>query len=141
MSAAKACLTTVPRMPFLPPEHTEQRRAMEAVGMAERKRAKEMEAQEVNLPADELRAILKRERHRMGRIASDLASLKATAVQAQLEAEVVEEGRINCLMRRMDDLQSEKGRIILELEREEEMVRVPYDCGIFKKYVQPSASF
>jgi hypothetical protein len=36
---------------------------------------------------------------------------------------VLEEGRVNNLMRRLDVLQQEKGRIIVELEREEEMVR------------------
>ena len=48
--------------------------------------------------------------------------MKSTAVASQAEAEVFEEGRINCLMRRLDSLQKEKGRIIVELEREEEMV-------------------
>lgn len=96
---------------------------MEAAATAERKRAKQLEVQEADLNADELRAILKRERHRMGRIAADLAGLRATSAQCQQEAEVIEEGRINTLMRRMDDMQREKGRIIIELENEEEKVR------------------
>lgn len=113
-----------PRLPvFPPPEHSDQRKAMEAVATAERQRAKEMEAKEENLSAEELRAILKRERHRMGRIAGELASVRYLTGHYQLEAEMCEEGRINCLMRRMDLLQQEKGRIIVELEREEEMVR------------------
>jgi len=33
-----------------------------------------------------------------------------------------EEGRINSLMRRLDGLKKEKGQIIVELEREEEML-------------------
>lgn len=123
-AAVKPSLLTMPlRMPFLPPEHSEARKAMQAAATAERKRAKEMAEKEVNLTADELRETLKRERHRMGRIAADLAALKATAAHSQLEAEMIEEGHINCLLRRMDDLQQEKGRIIVELEREEEMVR------------------
>ena len=125
VTAAKQSLTTtLPlRMPFLPAENTEQRKAMEAAVAKERKRAKEMELQEAGMSADELRAVLKRERHRMGRIAADLAVLKCNTVHAQLEAEMVEEGHINTLLRRMDELQQEKGRIIVELEREEEMVR------------------
>jgi len=43
-------------------------------------------------------------------------------VAGQAEAEIREEGRINNLMRRLDGLQKEKGRIIIELEREEEML-------------------
>ena len=123
VAAAVKPLTMPLRMPFLPPEHSEARKAKQAAATAERKRAKEMAEKEVNLTAEELRDILKKERHRMGRIAADLAALKATAAQSQLEAEMIEEGHINCLLRRMDDLQQEKGRIIVELEREEEMVR------------------
>jgi hypothetical protein len=96
---------------------------MEAAAAKERARTKEMEEEEKTLDVDALRGILKRERARMCRIAADLAGMKSTAVQSQLEAEVIEEGRINCLMRRLDTVQQEKGRIILELEREEEMVR------------------
>ena len=58
----------------------------------------------------------------MSRLAADLAVLKSNAVQSQAEAEVNEEGRINCLLAHLDGLQQEKGRIIVELEREEEMV-------------------
>lgn len=117
-----------PAMPFLstmtPPEPSETRKAMEAAAATERTRSKRLEEDEKELNADELRAVLKRERARMGRIAADLAAMKSSAVQSQLEAEVIEEGRINCLMRRLDTVQKEKGRIIVELEREEEMVRL-----------------
>ena len=123
ISQARAALMTVPAMPFLPHEHSAQRKAMESAIMAERKRAKELEINELNLNADEMRAVLKRERHRMGRIAGELAALKAASAQSQLEAEVTEEGRINTLMRRMDHLKRDKGRIIVELENEEERVR------------------
>ena len=66
---------------------------------------------------------LKRERQYSKRLVGELAALKSVAVTSTLEAEINEEGRINCLMRRLDILQKEKGRIIVELEREEEMVR------------------
>ena len=111
----------LPQMP--PPEPTEVQRVMEAAATKERARAKSCEEEEANLGPDELRAVLKRERHRSARMAADLAALRASAVQSQFEAEVLEEGRINNLMRRLDVLQQEKGRIIVELEREEEMVR------------------
>jgi predicted exporter len=106
----------------MPPEPTAAHKAMEAAVAAERQRAHAMEANEADLTADEVRQVLKRERWRMGKLAADLAALRATAVQSQLEAEVLEEGRINHLMRRLDHVQQEKGRLIVELEREEEMV-------------------
>jgi len=117
-------LTTMTSATASPPGHQQiqQRKAMEAASAAERTRAKELEEQEANMTADELRAVLKKERHRTAKIQADLAALRSGTVQQQFEAEVLEEGRINGLMRRMDDLQEEKGRIILELEREEEMV-------------------
>jgi glycyl-tRNA synthetase beta subunit len=96
---------------------------MEAAVHSERMRAKEKEKEEENMTADELKAVLKRERSRMSKISADLAALRSAAGQSQAEAEVHEEGRINNLMRRVECLQQEKGRIILELEREEEMVR------------------
>jgi hypothetical protein len=115
-------------LPFLgnvnpePPEISLERKAMEAAAAAERTRAKELEEAEVNMTAEELHAVLKKERHRTAKIQADLAALRSGSVQQQFQAEVLEEGRINGLMRRMDDLQAEKGRIVLELEREEEMV-------------------
>jgi hypothetical protein len=108
-----------------PPEPSESRRAMLAAVAKERQRAEEMEAAENTIEdAHALRAILKAERKRMAKIAGDLAALQTLAVQWQLEAEVNEEGRINSLWRQMDTLQQEKGRIIVELEQEEEMVSV-----------------
>ena len=112
-----------PFMPNLSPSGP-TRAAMEAAVHSERMRAKEMEKQEETMTADELRAVLKRERSRMSKLSADLAALRSAAVQSQAEAEVHEEGRINHLMRRVECLQQEKGRIILELEREEEMVRL-----------------
>lgn len=88
----------------------------------EKERIRTLEETEINLGADELRQILKKERQRTCKLVGELASMKSTAVASQAEAEVFEEGRINCLMRRLDSLQKEKGRIIVELEREEEMV-------------------
>jgi len=113
-----------------PPELSNQRKAMEAASAAERTRAKELEEAESTMDADELRAVLKKERHRTAKIQADLAALRSGTVQQQFQAEVLEEGRINGLMRRMDDLQEEKGRIILELEREEEMVCKTDDCKV-----------
>lgn len=103
----------------VPPEISEQRKAMEAAAAKERARAKAMEETELELSAEELRAVLKKERLRTAKIQSDLAALRNSTVQQQFQAEVLEEGRINGLMRRMDILQEEKGRIIVELEREE----------------------
>lgn len=106
-------------LPLQPPEISEQRRAMEAAAAKERQRAKQLEEEEKDLSADQLREILKRERHRTAKIQADLVALRFGTVKQQLEAEVIEEGRINGLMRRLDMLQEEKGRIIVELEREE----------------------
>jgi hypothetical protein len=118
--------TTSDAADVIPPELSDQRKAMEAACAAERVRAKQREMEEQNMTADELRMVLKKERLRTGKIKSDLVALRYGAVQNQLQAEVLEEGRINGLMRRMDLLQEEKGRILLELEREEEMV-----CKLF----------
>lgn len=104
------------------------RTAMEAAVQSERARAKLKEKEEEEMTADELRVVLKRERTRMSKFAADLTALRAAAVQSQAEAEVHEEGRINCLMRRLEGLQQEKGRLIVELEQEEEMVRASM-CG------------
>jgi len=81
-----------------------------------------LEEKEKTMDADGLKTALKRERAHSARLAADLAGLWSSAVQSQADAEVLEEGRINSLMRRMDRLQREKGRIIVELEREEEML-------------------
>jgi len=111
-------------MPYMPNlSHAgPTRAAMEAAVHSERERSKEKEKEEETMDADELRAVLKRERIRMSKIQADLAALRAAAVQSQAEAEVHEEGRINNLMRRVECLQQEKGSIIVELEREEEML-------------------
>jgi hypothetical protein len=71
---------------------------------------------------EQYKMALKRERQYSKRLVGELAALKSVAVTSTLEAEINEEGRINCLMRRLDMLQKEKGRIIVELEREEEML-------------------
>jgi hypothetical protein len=98
--------------------------AMEHTMQDERQRRIHHEKAELTMDATELRAILKDERIRMSRIAAELAQIKSTAVASQLESEVCEEGRINLLRRQLDSVQQEKGRIILELEREEEMVSI-----------------
>ena len=113
-----------PGLPFVdgPPEPSQQRKAMEAAVMAERTRRLQCEKEEETMTADELREVLKKERRRTAKIAADLASFKCSAVQQQLESEIFEEGRVNELMRRVDNLQHEKEKIIVALEREEEMV-------------------
>ncbi len=113
-----------------PPRISQVQKAMETAIVAERKRAKEMQCLEETMTGDELRAVLKQERHRMSQLAADLAKHRTMTVQCQLEAEVLEEGRVNGLMRRLEELQLEKGRIIIELEQEEEMVRwLGLDCS------------
>lgn len=114
--------TEIRSLPLELPIISESQRAMEAAVQKERERTKAMEKEEANLTAEELRSVLKRERHRMARVAADLAAMRSMAVQSVAQAEVCEEGRINTLMRRLDSVQAEKGRIIVELEREEEMV-------------------
>lgn len=140
--ADMSTLTGVP-LPFLanfnnnePPRHNDQQKVMETALQAERVRNKALEQEEVDLGADDLRHVLKRERNRMSKMAADLAKLKQAAVLCQAEAEIHEEGRINGLMRRLENLQLEKGRIINELEREEEMVRNKIFCvGYFMKFI------
>jgi hypothetical protein len=121
----------MPSMPILP-HHDPTRAAMEAAVHSERQRAKTKEKEEENMSAEELRMVLKRERTRMSKIQADLAAMRAAAVQSQAEAEVHEEGRINNLMRRVECLQQEKGRIIVELEREEEMVCLCFIVIVFQ---------
>lgn len=97
--------------------------AVETALVNERERIKILEEEEANYTTiEEFKAALKKERQYSKNIVSELAALKSIAVTSTLEAEIHEEGRINCLMRRLDILQKEKGRIIVELEREEEMV-------------------
>lgn len=104
----------------------QNQKAVDDALSSERSRIKELEKKESesDLSVEDLKLILKRERSRMTKIVGELTALKSMSVASQAEAEVCEEGRINGLMRRMDSLQKEKGRIIVELEREEEMVRV-----------------
>jgi hypothetical protein len=120
-----------PNMPFIsshpfgsemPVRFSEHQRAMEQAVAAERHRAKVMEAQEINLSADELRVILRQERHRMAGFARTIADLRSTAVHCQSQAEIHEEGRINSLLGRLETMQMDKGRIVNEFEREEEML-------------------
>jgi hypothetical protein len=112
---------------------TESKKSEESAIQGERIRARNLEKEEIKMDADQLRAVLKQERHRMSRFAGDLAKLKNTSVIYQAEAEMMEEGRINGLMRRVEALQLEKGRIIVELEQEEEMVRYqPKQNGCLK---------
>lgn len=103
----------------------QNQKAVDDALSSERSRIKELEKKEneSDLSVEDIKLILKRERSRMTKIVGELAALKSMSVASQAEAEVCEEGRINGLMRRMDSLQKEKGRIIVELEREEEMVR------------------
>merc|ERR1711982_223693 len=89
---------------------------------AERSRIREREKEEKDMDTEQLKQALKRERSHSCRLAAELANLKSLSVKSQAEAEAYEEGRINCLMRRLEGLQREKGRIIIELEREEEML-------------------
>lgn len=97
--------------------------AIDAAISQERERVRALELQEVDITSvEDLKAALKKERQHSRGLVSELAHLKSVAVASTLEAEVHEEGRINCLMRRLDGLQKEKGRIIVELEREEEML-------------------
>jgi hypothetical protein len=113
-----------------PPRISDTQKAMEHVLQQERKRSKEMEKAELSMPADELRIVLQQERRRMSGYAADLARLKSAAVLCQAESEIHEERCINGLMRQLDSLQLEKGRIIVELEREEEMVRMHDSYGL-----------
>lgn len=105
-----------------PPRFSQIQKAMEGAIVKEHRRIIEMEAQEETMDAERLRARLRSERHRMAKYAAELAKHKTLTAHNQLEAEMLEEGRVNGLMRRLEELQTEKGRIINELEREEEMV-------------------
>jgi hypothetical protein len=113
-----------------PPRISDTQKAMEHVLQQERKRTKEMEQAELSMSTDELRLVLQQERRRMSGYAADLARLKSAAVLCQAESEIHEERCINGLMRQLDSLQLEKGRIIVELEREEEMVRMHGSYGL-----------
>lgn len=112
------------------PPRLAARRQAEA---AEQARTVALEQTEVNYDADELRLVLKKERTRMQHIQADLIELRSGLAQEQLQAEVLEEECINGLVVRLDHLQEEKARIVLE-EREQEMVRGTARMYVFVCY-------
>lgn len=84
------------------------------------------------MTADELRFILKKERRRMMEFSVDLAKLRSIKAQSQTESEMNEERAINELVRKLDTLKSEKSRLMMELEQEEDSVRLAdnYQAGV-----------
>lgn len=105
------------------PYHRAATSAIDNALSNERDRISKLEEIEADYnTVDQFKAALRKERHHSKQLVKELAELKSVAVASTLEAEVNEEGRINCLMRRLDGVQKEKGRIIVELEREEEML-------------------
>jgi hypothetical protein len=108
--------------------NTKTKTAIEHAINTEKKRIKNLESHENDLlsqnklSSSDFKLLLKKERNRNVQLVGELTALKSQAVASQAEAEVCEEGRIMGLMRRLDSLQKEKGRIIVELEREEEML-------------------
>lgn len=102
----------------------EQRNSIEMASSKERQRIKECEFNEMNINnIDELKHILKKERYRTMNLILELNTLKCISTSNQLQAEVLEENRINTLMKHINTFQHDKEHIIIELEREEEMVR------------------
>lgn len=112
----------LPLPPGTPSQRASQKKAVDHALEAERSRIKDLEAKEKDMGADALRIQLKRERQHSTRLACDLAALWSSAVQSQANSEIEDESRMNALMRRLEKVQREKGKIIVELEREEEMV-------------------
>lgn len=113
----------LPNITCIPPHYVDTHDpAVEHALEAERTRIREREKEEMDMDIDQLKQAIKRERSHSCRLVAELATLKSVSVKSQAEAEAYEEGRINCLMRRLECLQREKGRIIVELEREEEML-------------------
>ena len=106
--------------------HMAMKQAVESALSTERSRIRTLEEAEASLSLEELRHVLKRERLHSLHLTGELAAIKSALVTCQAEAEIHEEGRINTLMRRvhnqMESMQREKERIIVELEREEEML-------------------
>lgn len=101
-----------------------QRHVIEMASSKERQRIKQCEVAELNINnVDELKHILKKERYRTINIVIELNKLKYISTSNQFNAEVLEESRINTLMKRINTLQHDKEDIINQLEREEEMVR------------------
>lgn len=131
-SASESSSSIPPLVPWLgnpplsPASTTAAANAALAASEHERNRAAQQQKLEESMSAEELRSVLKRERAYSCKLAVDLATLRSAAVSSQAEAEAYEEGRINCLMRRLSSLAKEKGRLIVELEQEEEMVS--HDC-------------
>jgi hypothetical protein len=128
-SASESSPSVPPLVPWLsnpplsPASATAAANAALAASEHERNRAAQQQKLEESMSVEELRVALKRERAYSCKLAVDLATLRCAAVSSQAEAEAYEEGRINCLMRRLSSLAKEKGRLIVELEQEEEMVR------------------
>ena len=95
---------------------------MEGAIVKERRRVKELEMLEEGMSAEQLRRRLRSERRRVATLAAELAKQKMMMVHSELQAEMVEEGRINSLIRRLEEVDFQKGQKIHELEQEEEMV-------------------
>ena len=95
---------------------------MEGAIVKERRRVKELEMLEEGMSAEQLRRRLRSERRRVATLAAELAKQKMMMVHSELQAEMVEEGRINALIRRLEEVDFQKGQKIHELEQEEEMV-------------------
>lgn len=114
----------LPNITCIPPHYVDTHDpAVEHALEVERTRIREREKEEECYnDMDQVKQAIKRERSHSCRLVAELATLKSVSVKSQAEAEAYEEGRINCLMRRLECLQREKGRIIVELEREEEML-------------------
>ena len=117
----------LPLPPGTPSQRASQKKAVDHALEAERARIKDLEAKEKDMDADALRIQLKRERQHSTRLACDLAALWSSAVQSQANSEIEDESRMNALMRRLEKVQREKGKIIVELEREEEMVSQKFE--------------
>jgi hypothetical protein len=110
-----------------PPRISVIQKAMEGAIVKERRREKELETQEESMTAEELRVRLRAERHRMAKLAAELAKHKMITVHSELEAEMVEEGRVNGLIRRLEEIQIEKGQMFHEPEGDEAMVGPPLE--------------
>ena len=111
--------------PYHPSRHSPPSNpTIEQALQTERARIRNLEKIESSssLTTSDLRCALKKERLHSLKLTHDLATLKSQAIQSQAQAEVHEEWAINGLLRRLECLQAEKGRIIVELEREEEML-------------------
>ena len=118
-----ASVSSVSPTPSISSHHSSTKAVIDAAMAQERQRSKDLESTEQHFTEiSQFQHALKQERSYSAKLAGELAALRSAAVASHSEAEAHEEGRINGLMRRLDGLQREKGRIIIELEREEEMV-------------------